>query len=282
MMDIVEVRRFLRSIRTLPRHPNDREAVRAALQEHKTAAIQRGDQTSAKEIWCFEEILAIQSYYLDAFTKLKGGQYYDAWTVLEQIEVALSSLDRHLRDHVDQYALEFIRTHCEGFQSLFPYRLFLSTEFIHKELKCNICNATIAIRNPCGHKVGEIYNGEQCIRIIVDLELLGASLVTTPRHKYAVVSGSGDLRVRDTHDYSLVRSVIAELPTPFHAWSCSWTTRRAPHSAFGEIGRNDPCPCGSGKKYKTCCLRESGVLRPHCDFWLGDPATSDAKLGPLG
>jgi preprotein translocase subunit SecA len=22
-----------------------------------------------------------------------------------------------------------------------------------------------------------------------------------------------------------------------------------------EIGRNDPCPCGSGKKYKQCCGR---------------------------
>ena len=20
-----------------------------------------------------------------------------------------------------------------------------------------------------------------------------------------------------------------------------------------QIGRNDPCPCGSGKKYKNCC-----------------------------
>jgi uncharacterized protein len=24
-------------------------------------------------------------------------------------------------------------------------------------------------------------------------------------------------------------------------------------------GRNDPCPCGSGKKYKRCCLGKSGV-----------------------
>ncbi|RCV63967.1 hypothetical protein C5S53_11155 [Methanophagales archaeon] len=23
-----------------------------------------------------------------------------------------------------------------------------------------------------------------------------------------------------------------------------------------KIGRNDPCPCGSGKKYKKCCLRK--------------------------
>jgi hypothetical protein len=23
-----------------------------------------------------------------------------------------------------------------------------------------------------------------------------------------------------------------------------------------EIGRNDPCPCGSGKKYKNCCIEK--------------------------
>jgi len=28
----------------------------------------------------------------------------------------------------------------------------------------------------------------------------------------------------------------------------------APRTASGEkVGRNDPCPCGSGKKYKRCC-----------------------------
>lgn len=30
-----------------------------------------------------------------------------------------------------------------------------------------------------------------------------------------------------------------------------------------KIGRNDPCPCGSGKKYKNCCFQEktTSVLR---------------------
>ena len=23
---------------------------------------------------------------------------------------------------------------------------------------------------------------------------------------------------------------------------------------FKKIGRNDPCPCGSGKKFKNCCI----------------------------
>jgi len=31
--------------------------------------------------------------------------------------------------------------------------------------------------------------------------------------------------------------------------------RQTPQAARGPAGRNDPCPCGSGKKYKKCCLR---------------------------
>jgi preprotein translocase subunit SecA len=31
--------------------------------------------------------------------------------------------------------------------------------------------------------------------------------------------------------------------------------RPAPVKAAVQIGRNDPCPCGSGKKYKKCCLK---------------------------
>lgn len=28
-----------------------------------------------------------------------------------------------------------------------------------------------------------------------------------------------------------------------------------PDSTVMRVGRNDPCPCGSGKKYKKCCGR---------------------------
>ena len=28
------------------------------------------------------------------------------------------------------------------------------------------------------------------------------------------------------------------------------------HRADPKVGRNAPCPCGSGKKYKKCCLRK--------------------------
>jgi SEC-C motif domain protein len=42
------------------------------------------------------------------------------------------------------------------------------------------------------------------------------------------------------------------------AWIFTKTLRNGPApiraAAKAVVGRNDPCPCGSGKKYKQCCL----------------------------
>jgi preprotein translocase subunit SecA len=32
-------------------------------------------------------------------------------------------------------------------------------------------------------------------------------------------------------------------------------TKKKPVRKAKEVGRNEPCPCGSGKKYKHCCGR---------------------------
>jgi uncharacterized protein YecA (UPF0149 family) len=41
-----------------------------------------------------------------------------------------------------------------------------------------------------------------------------------------------------------------------------------------EAGRNDLCPCGSGKKYKKCCGSRDGISDQHSR--MGDAAQSDA------
>ena len=38
-----------------------------------------------------------------------------------------------------------------------------------------------------------------------------------------------------------------------HAWRLENDPSRASPPRQGKVGRNDPCPCGSGKKYKKCC-----------------------------
>jgi preprotein translocase subunit SecA len=37
----------------------------------------------------------------------------------------------------------------------------------------------------------------------------------------------------------------------------AFAARTAPVRDMSKIGRNDPCPCGSGKKYKNCCGRSA-------------------------
>lgn len=42
-----------------------------------------------------------------------------------------------------------------------------------------------------------------------------------------------------------------------------------------KIGRNDPCPCGSGKKYKSCCLAKKGEKKKISAKWLNAPKGTD-------
>lgn len=42
-------------------------------------------------------------------------------------------------------------------------------------------------------------------------------------------------------------------------WIYTKAVREGPapvRSSSPKVGRNDPCPCGSGKKYKHCCLNK--------------------------
>lgn len=43
---------------------------------------------------------------------------------------------------------------------------------------------------------------------------------------------------------------------------------------MASIGRNDPCPCGSGEKYKKCCIAKSGAV-------AADPNDARARAGGL-
>jgi hypothetical protein len=48
------------------------------------------------------------------------------------------------------------------------------------------------------------------------------------------------------------------------------------HNPFKGVGRNDPCPCGSGRKFKKCCLGKS-ELEPRGTAWPSEPAHASAS-----
>ena len=62
------------------------------------------------------------------------------------------------------------------------------------------------------------------------------------------------LRQRDPVLYGMLRDMFHQDTSVLLALA---SRRRA------RIGRNTPCPCGSGKKYKHCCLQDSAQLGAH-------------------
>lgn len=269
LLSLGEVRDALRSVLGWGGVPH--EDLRRSLSEHKARALAETKEGAAKEIWCLEQVLAVQRLYLGAFESLRAERYYEAWCSLDRVEISLHFLAphaQHLMGREDLYRLQFIREHTARLQSLYPYKVFISPEIIESEKKCSTCGQVVAIRRPCGHRVGEIYAGEMCIRIVSKSKIVGTAFVKSPVQKYSVPfhidPGTG--ATVDQYDYSLVRYVARRLGSPLDGWKYEITKARHPHERFRHVGRNSPCPCDSGRKYKKCCLNEVGVLRPHYAF----------------
>ena len=61
------------------------------------------------------------------------------------------------------------------------------------------------------------------------------------------------LTVQIKQNENIEREQVAKPTTAVHGES-DGTVKKRPVRSVQKIGRNDPCPCGSGKKYKNCCL----------------------------
>lgn len=242
----------------------------------KRRAVSKGDQHAAKLAWCYETILSAQESYLGAFQAMKQGEFYEAWKSLERVEIEIPSLMRHfsLEDASDPFKISFMQAQTILFQSLFPYKFFLSPAMLHLEKVCSICRTPISLHHPCPHRKGEVYDGELCCHEITKADILELSIVTEPVQKYSVLflkeEGDPEGEV-DHYNYTLVNYVISALREPFDKWDVKWTKTRHPHSLYSHVPVGDPCPCGSGTPYRKCCLPTPGVLRPHVQVLLAVP-----------
>jgi preprotein translocase subunit SecA len=69
------------------------------------------------------------------------------------------------------------------------------------------------------------------------------------------------VRVRREENEEPAKVVAAHVPKPrkmaYSHGDGSQGVTPTRHAAHEKIGRNDPCPCGSGKKYKKCCGKDA-------------------------
>jgi hypothetical protein len=80
------------------------------------------------------------------------------------------------------------------------------------------------------------------------VKLVDPDFVTYEEVKAAFAAGPDAARaaLAENPHFTLIGDVVREMS----GWACFHDRR----SGAIKVGRNDPCPCGSGKKYKKCCL----------------------------
>ncbi|QBO59618.1 zinc chelation protein SecC [Chryseobacterium salivictor] len=232
----------------------------------KKQVVSVGNEDEGKQLWVIEQIIEIHLEFNNVFKLLKRKQYNDAWCKLERIEITFHSLKRHFSFNKTEYKLYFIEKSVRNLQVIFPYKLFSSMEILEKEKKCSICDEILKFRSPCGHKIGEIYGGEICCRVITKFDLLGIALVENPVNKYSVLFDKDG----DQYNYDVIITLINSLPNAYHPWELIIQNKYHPHINFNNIKNEDACPCGSGIDYIECCKKEKGVKHLHYRFIVKD------------
>lgn len=266
-INIIELLRFPEKHSPFCAHPDFDEIAKKG----KKNAVARGDQTEAGLFWQCQTIATIQRDFLSAFSALKESRHYDAWCLFAHCEMALSGLLRHHNPQPDDpHRLHFIQTMVGRWQQLFPYRVFFSPEILKKKVVCSICGGVVAPRSRCPHAKGNVYDGEMCYHKVVEVDLLGISIVENPVQKYSVafLAAEDGSEKRDHYDYSNVQFVVDRLDSAFHGWEAKKTTRVLSRSDVAHLSGDAPCPCLSGKAFTDCCSSKEKITVPHLQINL--------------
>ena len=220
--------------------------------------LNKDNERIANKMWEIKTIFLAQNFYLMFIELLYKKQYYHAWCTLEKCELKINELDRHASKKIkDNYYFHFLKFQIKRWQAIYPYKLFTSPEFIHKKVRCSICNEIISPRGNCKHIIGELYSGEICYHTVEEFDLIGIAIVKNPVMKSNVIDPEGKNK-----NFSGLNMVLNTLNTPFQYWDINYTKKFIPNEFITE-SPDSLCPCGSGLSYLMCCQGKNGCLIPH-------------------
>lgn len=153
-------------------------------------------------------------------------------------------LDEFTRERLDGWVADFV--HGEAFGS----RPAEVTEHAQAVLRGWLEDACLrADADPAELELGELR--EALLQTVARYELPDAVHTAVPRlARDLLVYLEQEGRLANGRDLGLSLATAADAYERARSGAVESLTRPS-----AKIGRNDPCPCGSGKKYKRCCAR---------------------------
>ncbi len=149
----------------------------------------------------------------------------DNFTQFERV-VLLQSIDTHWREHLS--ALDYLRQgiHLRGYAQKQPKQEYKREAFeLFGQLLDSVKNEVTKVLMTV-----KVQSGEQLEQAAEELENRAESIANIT---YTAPTETGEVEVTAGDEFKALAATDAQ-------------------GQFPQVGRNDPCPCGSGKKYKLC------------------------------
>lgn len=113
------------------------------------------------------------------------------------------------------------------------------------------------IQHTCAGEAALGFDRDEAARSMADTEWLGLAIAATTAGTEADTTGTVTFTARfRQHGRVSTLSETSRFRRVMGAWRYvggEMAVAAVGPKAMGQVGRNDPCPCGSGRKYKKCC-----------------------------
>lgn len=185
------------------------------------------------------------------FKSLKEKEYRKSWNILQDCLDSAFWIGQYTIIE-NRYEIPQIVDLLTGYESLYPYKIFSSTEMIITKSECSICGKPFQSLD-CPHIKGNLYWGEVALENVTEIkELQAIAMVSHPLDKRCVMELSDDTRTKE-EKFQLLNEFLEQQIPAFQLFSIEIQKTRLQRIDIKIVGRNDKCPCGSGKKFKNCC-----------------------------
>jgi hypothetical protein len=227
--------------------------------------VERGANNFSEEQYLND--MFVLTRYIDLFSEygklwesICNQNFSDSWNALQN---ALDLL--RLIKKFSEINIQFFENQLTELERMYPYNVFFSIGATVELFECSICGRNIDSVE-CSHMQGNLYGGVMAYAIARNIAQLDhISMVKYPEDKRCVVS------YEDVGEqFKLVRFLSSLIKSRKFRISdfgrLQFSKRNIPNPDYEKLGRNDLCFCGSGKKFKKCCIKETHAQGDHVDI----------------
>lgn len=234
------------------------DIVRDGINEARTAN-KNGPDELLNDLYVLDGYLDFFARYGLLWKHLANQEFSKSWDTLQGTLDALRFIRKFSTIDISEFEDQLLEL-----EKSYPYNIFFSIGAAVEGFECSICGQDMDSFD-CPHRKGQLYRGRMAYGIARNLTNFDhVAMVDKPEDKRCVV------KYEDTSEqFSLVRFIAQLLLSRKMKVSefgiLIFSKRDIPNPEYRKLGRNAICYCGSGKKFKTCCVSKAYIESDHVD-----------------